>query len=60
MDHEYTFTRAGVGPVAHVSKRYFAWTDTYGIDIAQGEDDVILLASTVVIDLCCHQDRERR
>ena len=61
LDHEYTFTRAGAGgdPVANVSKRYFSWTDTYGIDIADGEDDVTLLASIIVIDLCCHGDKKR-
>jgi uncharacterized protein YxjI len=54
-DHEYEFTRAGQ-PVAHVSKRWFSWTDTYGVDIAQGEDDVLILASTVVIDMACHPE----
>ena len=46
-------------PVAHVSKRFFSFTDTYGIDIAQGEDDITLLASMIVIDLCCHADKNR-
>jgi uncharacterized protein YxjI len=58
LDREYTFTRGGQR-VAEVSKRFFAWTDTYGIDIADGEDDVTLLAAMVVIDLCCHPDRKR-
>lgn len=57
-DHEYTFVRGG-RPVAEVSKRWFAWTDTYGVDIADGEDDVLILASTVVIDMACHE-KERR
>lgn len=56
-EHEYAFTRHGV-PVARVSKRYFSWTDTYGVDIARGEDDVLILASAVVIDLCCHKERK--
>jgi uncharacterized protein YxjI len=56
-DHEYGFSRRG-RPVASVSKKYFSWTDTYGIDVAEGEDDVLVLASAVVIDLCCHQDRK--
>jgi uncharacterized protein YxjI len=55
-DHEYSFTRAG-DPVASVSKKYFSWTDTYGIDIRHGEDPILILASAVVIDLCCHPDR---
>ncbi|HJZ85368.1 MAG TPA: LURP-one-related family protein [Polyangia bacterium] len=54
-DHEYTFRRREE-EVAHVSKRWFTLTDTYGVDIAEGEDPVLILASTVVIDLCCHPD----
>lgn len=55
LDHEYTFTRHG-STVATVSKRWFSWTDTYGIDVADGEDDVLILASAVVIDLVCHDN----
>ncbi|HUR38370.1 MAG TPA: LURP-one-related family protein [Planctomycetota bacterium] len=55
-EHEYRFTREG-REVASVSKRYFSWTDTYGIEVPQGEDPVLILASAVVIDLCCHQDQ---
>lgn len=55
FDHEYTFTRDGRS-IATVSKRFFSFSDTYGIDIAEGEDDVMLLACAVVIDLCSHDD----
>jgi uncharacterized protein YxjI len=58
-DMEYTFTRGG-GQVAEVSKRWFAFSDTYGVDIADGEDDVLILASTVVIDMVCHGDNKNR
>ncbi len=58
FDYEYQFRRNG-RVVATVSKRYFSWTDTYGVDIADREDDVLVLASTVVIDLCCHADQKR-
>jgi uncharacterized protein YxjI len=57
LDMEYTFTRAGQ-IVAEVSKRWFTFTDTYGVDIQEGEDDVLLLASTVVIDMVCHLDHK--
>ena len=57
LDMEYTFTRAGQ-VVAEVSKRWFSFTDTYGVDIQEGEDDVLVLASTVVIDMVCHGDRK--
>jgi uncharacterized protein YxjI len=57
-DHSYEFTRDGQR-VAEVSKRWFSWADTYGVDIAEGEDDVLILASSVVIDMVCHGDREK-
>ena len=53
-DHEYTVTRDGA-PVAQISKQWFSWSDTYGVDISDKEDPVLILASTVVIDMCCHQ-----
>ena len=55
LDHEYTFKRGG-RVVAEVSKKWFAFTDTYGVDIADGEDAVLILASTVVIDMIAHPD----
>jgi uncharacterized protein YxjI len=56
-DHEYTFERGGRA-VAVVSKRWFSWTDTYGVEVADGEDDILILAATVVIDMACHGDRK--
>ena len=57
LDHEYDFTRGGT-TVASVSKRWFSLSDTYGVEIADGEDDILVLASTVVIDMACHGDRQ--
>jgi uncharacterized protein YxjI len=59
LDMEYTFTRGG-RQIAEVSKRWFSFSDTYGVDIADGEDSVLLLASTVVIDMVCHADHKNR
>ena len=56
-DHEYTFERQG-RTVAQVSKQYWSWSDTYGIDIVDGEDDVAILATCVVIDLVCHDEKK--
>ena len=58
LEHEYSFQRHG-SEVASVSKKWFSMTDSYGVDIADGEDDVLILASTVVIDMACHQDQSR-
>ena len=54
MGHEYRITR-GRRHIATISKKWFAFTDTYGVDIADGEDDLLLLAVAVVIDLVCHK-----
>lgn len=58
MEHEYAFERGG-GTVAEVSKQWFSFSDTYGVDVAEGEDDVLVLASTVVIDMVCHADEKK-
>lgn len=57
LDLEYSFERGG-RQVATVSKKWFSFSDTYGVDISEGEDDVLILASSVVIDMICHADRE--
>ena len=57
-DHEYVFTRAG-RQVAAVSKQWFTFVDTYGVEADEQEDPVLVLACAVVIDECCHDDRRR-
>ena len=57
LDHEYAFERDG-REVARVSKKWFSVTDTYAVDIDAGEDDVLILASAVVIDLVSHPDQK--
>ncbi len=59
MDMEYAFERSG-RTIALVSKRWFSWADTYGVEIADGQDDVLILASSVVIDMVCHGDHKNR
>jgi uncharacterized protein YxjI len=53
VDHEYEIERDG-HKVAEISKRWFRFRDTYGIEIAPHEDDVLILAATVCIDEMCH------
>ncbi|MFL5822674.1 MAG: LURP-one-related/scramblase family protein [Solirubrobacteraceae bacterium] len=47
--HEYRIERDGKR-VAEVSKRWFRIRDTYGIEIAPGENDALILATTVCIE----------
>src|SRR3954452_24845044 len=53
VDHEYKIERDG-HDVAEVSKRWFRVRDTYGIEIAEGQDDPLILAVAVCIDQMTH------
>jgi uncharacterized protein YxjI len=48
-DHEYKIERDG-DKVAEVSKRWFRIRDTYGIEVAPGQEDALVLAVAVCID----------
>jgi uncharacterized protein YxjI len=56
LDHEYSFTLRG-NPVAQVSKKWIAWTDSYVVDIQPAVSDVLILCCAVVIDLACHEGK---
>jgi len=56
VNHEYTVERDGAR-VAEISKRWFRARDTYGVEVAPGEDDVLILAATAVIDTMAHPAR---
>jgi uncharacterized protein YxjI len=49
VDHEYEIERDGE-KVAEVSKRWFRVRETYGIEVAPGEHDALILAAAVCID----------
>src|ERR671913_853323 len=49
LDHEYR-----IGNVATVSKKWFRVRDSYGVEIAPGQNDLLLLAATVCIDQMSH------
>lgn len=55
LDHEFVVKRGGQ-TVATVSKRWLSVTATYGIDIAPGQNDLVILASVLALDLA--EDRE--
>jgi len=40
-----------------VFKRWFRVRDTYGVEVAPGENDILILATTGVIDEMAHPDR---
>lgn len=49
VEHEYKIERDG-DKVAEVSKKWFRVRDTYGVEVAPGQNDALLLAVTVCID----------
>jgi uncharacterized protein YxjI len=57
LAHEYVFTRRD-RRVAQVSKRWITLTDTYGVDVDEGEDPILILATAVVIDQATRKDED--
>jgi len=53
LDHEY---RIGEGrdQVAEVSKKWFRIADTYGVEVAPDQNDILILAITVAVDAMAH------
>jgi uncharacterized protein YxjI len=58
FDHEFSIRRGGQ-TVATVSKRWFSTRDTYAVDVAPDQDDLLLLASVLALDLAQDQDRDQ-
>ena len=56
VNHEYRIEQ-GRQTVATVSKKWFRVRDSYGVEIAPGQDDALLLAITVCIDMMAHSGR---
>lgn len=53
VDHEYEIERDG-HRIAEVSKKWFRIADTYGVEVAAGEDPALILAIAVVVDSMSH------
>jgi uncharacterized protein YxjI len=53
LDHEYEI-KAGRRKIAQVSKKWFRVRDTYGVEVAPDQEDVIILAVTVALDQMAH------
>ena len=49
VDHEFEIEAEGT-KVAEISKKWFRVRDTYGVEVAPGQDDALILAVTVCID----------
>jgi len=54
--HNFTFTRNG-STIATVSKKWVSLTSTYGVDIVDGENDLLILSA--VLGLEASQDSDK-
>ena len=57
LDHEFTIERDGQ-TVAAVSKRWLSMTASYAVDVAPGEDDVLILASVLALDMAIDAEHD--
>jgi uncharacterized protein YxjI len=56
LNHEFVVRRGGT-VVATVSKAMFSFRDTYAVEVAPGQNDLLVLASVLALDLA--QDRDK-
>lgn len=59
LDYEYDI-KDGRDKVAEISKKWFRITDTYGVEIAPGQNEILILAITVAVDMLVHKQKNRR
>jgi len=56
LDHEYEI-KEGRRKVAQVSKKWFRVRDTYGVEVAPDQEDIVILAVTVALDNMAHSGK---
>jgi uncharacterized protein YxjI len=59
LDHEYAI-KQGWNKIAEVSKKWLSLTDTYGVEIDPGQNDVLILAVAIAIDMMAHDDDDKK
>ena len=59
LDHEYSIMQRRK-KVAEVSKKWLSLTDTYGVEIGEGQNDILILALAIAIDMMSHDDDKKK
>jgi uncharacterized protein YxjI len=59
IDKEFEI-RAGGMVLAQISRSWFRIRDTYGVDVAPGQDDALILAIAVCLDRIHHDEQQQR
>ena len=57
LSHEFTIARDGQ-TVATISKRWLTMTASYAVEVAPGEDDLLILASVLALDLAIDAEHD--
>jgi uncharacterized protein YxjI len=57
IDKEFEI-RSGGTVLARVSRSWFRLRDTYGVDVADGQDDPLMIAVAVCLDRIHHEEEE--
>ncbi|MFI5952528.1 LURP-one-related/scramblase family protein [Cryptosporangium sp. NPDC051539] len=58
IDREFVIERGGQG-IAVVSKRWFRIRDTYAVNVLAGQDDLLILAGVVALELAMSRKAEK-
>jgi uncharacterized protein YxjI len=56
LSHEFTIQRDGQ-TIATISKRWLSLTASYAVDVVPGENDLLILAAVLALDLALDQAR---
>ena len=59
LDHEYSINERR-RKIAEVSKKWLSLTDTYGVEIEAGQNDILILALAIAIDMMSHDEDKKR
>lgn len=59
LDKEFEIRTGGM-VLAQISRSWFRIRDTYGVDVAPGQDDALILAIAVCLDRIHHDEQEQQ
>jgi len=59
LDHEYSISERRK-KIAEVSKKWLSLTDTYGVEIDAEQNDILILAVAIAIDMMSHDENSKR
>lgn len=59
LDHEYSINERR-RKIAEVSKKWLSLTDTYGVEVDEGQNDILILAIAIAIDMMAHDEDEKK